>query len=287
MSLLSPQLLAFIKIVKHKTVHAAAAEIFLTQTAVTQRIRSLERSLKTTLFIRTKKGMVLTQEGEALLRYCNATIELEEEALSSIKGAGIESEIEIKISSPTSIMKSRVIPNCIELMSKYPNLLINYNSSDQENLHLELKSGNTDFAIITKDKLAQEMKFKNLSPEEYVLVCSSKWKNKKITDIIKNQRIIDFNEEDHITINYLKKYNLYDKAKSNRYFANRTDNLALLVSEGIGYTTLPKEFAMPYIKRNKLIILNNNKIYNIYPILAWYDRPESPQYFRDIINFIN
>ena len=88
MSLLSPQLLAFIKIVKHKTVHAAAAEIFLTQTAVTQRIRSLERSLKTTLFIRTKKGMVLTQEGEALLRYCNATIELEEEALSSIKEIG-------------------------------------------------------------------------------------------------------------------------------------------------------------------------------------------------------
>lgn len=131
------------------------------------------------------------------------------------------------------------------------------------------------------------MKFKNLSPDKYVLACSSKWKNKKITDIIKNQRIIDFNEEDHITINYLKKYNLYDKAKSNRYFANRTDNLALLVSEGIGYTTLPKEFAMPYIKRNKLIILNNNKIYNIYPILAWYDRPEPPQYFSDIINFIN
>ena len=43
--------------------------------------------------------MVLTQEGEALLRYCNATLELEEEALSNIKGAGVESEIEIKISS--------------------------------------------------------------------------------------------------------------------------------------------------------------------------------------------
>ena len=287
MSLLSPQLLAFIKIAENKTVHGAAAELFLTQTAVTQRIRSLEQSLKTTLFIRTRKGMLLTQEGEALLRYCQASIELEEEALANIQGSGVDSEIEIKISSPTSIMKSRIIPNCVKIIQKFPNLLINFNSSDLDDLHLKLRAAETDFAIIQKDQLSKEMKYKNLNPEQYVLVCSSKWKNKKLTDIIKYERIIDFEKSDQITINYLKKYNLYHKAKNKRYFANRTDNLALLVSEGIGYTTLPKEFAVPYLKNNKLIILNNNHIYNTNPILAWYDRPEPPEYFSEIIKLIN
>ncbi|PJB09950.1 MAG: LysR family transcriptional regulator, partial [Gammaproteobacteria bacterium CG_4_9_14_3_um_filter_38_9] len=85
MSLLSPNLIAFMAIVKHKTVHGAADAIHLTQTAVTQRIRSLEKQLKTTLFVRTRRGMVLTQEGEALWRYCMAAKSLEGEALARIQ----------------------------------------------------------------------------------------------------------------------------------------------------------------------------------------------------------
>ena len=56
MSLLSPQLQAFLAVANCKTVHGAAANIHLTQTAVTQRIRSLERLLKTTLFLSTQSS---------------------------------------------------------------------------------------------------------------------------------------------------------------------------------------------------------------------------------------
>lgn len=53
MSLLSPQLKAFMAIIDAKTVHAAASILNITQTAVTQRLRNLEAQLKTTLFIRS------------------------------------------------------------------------------------------------------------------------------------------------------------------------------------------------------------------------------------------
>ncbi len=82
MSLLSPQLQAFQAIVKYKTVHAAADTLNVTQTAVTQRIRALEEKLRVTLFIRTRRGMLLTSEGEALLRYCQAVRDIEGEALA-------------------------------------------------------------------------------------------------------------------------------------------------------------------------------------------------------------
>ncbi len=74
MSLLSPQLEAFVAITRYRTVHAAAVDLHITQTAVTQRIRTLETRLRTTLFTRTRRGMLLTPEGEALLRYCHAAI---------------------------------------------------------------------------------------------------------------------------------------------------------------------------------------------------------------------
>jgi predicted transcriptional regulator len=63
MILLDPQLHAFEAIVKTGTVHAAAKLLHLTQTAVTQRLRMLEQRMKTTLFIRSRRGMQLTTEG--------------------------------------------------------------------------------------------------------------------------------------------------------------------------------------------------------------------------------
>src|SRR5262245_44627485 len=106
MSLLSPQLEAFVTIARHKTVHGAAVALHITQTAVTQRIRMLESRLGTTLFIRTRRGMMLTTEGEALLRYCQAASELEGEALAIIQGAAKETAIRFCITGPTSIMHS-------------------------------------------------------------------------------------------------------------------------------------------------------------------------------------
>lgn len=286
MSLLSPPLQAFMAIAKHKTVHAAAEDLYLTQTAVTQRIRALERQLKTTLFIRTRRGMQLTQEGEALLRYCQASKELEGEALAIIQGAGKEAEIEITLSSPTSIMHSRIIPRCLPILKTYPNLLMHFNVDDLEHHSLILRAGQADLAIIQQEELAPEMQFKKLAPEQYVLVGCSAWKGRKLEDIIRHERIIDFSTHDKTTFDYLNRYDLFSIARKSRHFVNRTDNLALLAAAGIGYTTLAKEFAMPYVDSGQLIILNRGQTHNIFPVLAWFDRPEPPPYFSAIIQAI-
>jgi DNA-binding transcriptional LysR family regulator len=286
MSLLGPQLDAFIAITKHKTVHGAAAAIHLTQTAVTQRIRALEHMLGTTLFIRTRKGMLLTKEGEALLHYCQASQSLSNATLAKIKGAGIENEIELTISAPTSIMHARVIPACLPIMRRFPNLLIRFDVDDANTHPQALRAAQVDFAIIQALQVTDEMAHKKLLPEHYVLVCSTEWKNRKLTDIIKNERIIDFDPSDQVTHNYLKQYNLLDIAKHSRYFVNRTDNLAMLVAQGIGYSTLAKEFAEPYIKNKQLMILNKGHAYDMQPVLAWHARHEPPAYFSAIIDAI-
>lgn len=286
MSLLNPQLEAFLAIVKAKTVHGAAHEIHLTQTAVTQRIRALERSLHTTLFIRTRRGMLLTTEGEALLRYCHSVKQLEGETLAAIQGAGTQTEIELSITAATSIMQSRIMPGCLLVMKKFPELLIRFHMNDTENRHLALRAGQMDLAIIQEEHLAQEMKFKKLLPEKYVLVCSTKWKNRKLNDIIRSERIIDFDPTDQMTFHYLKQYGLLDLARHSRHYINSTDSLAWLVAAGVGYTTLAKEFAMPFVQRKQLIILNKAQTYDTSPVLVWYARPEPPRWFSAVVNAI-
>lgn len=59
--------------------HAAAARLGLTQPTVTARIRELERSLGTQLFLRTSRGVHLTPEGAGMFDYVDRILALVED----------------------------------------------------------------------------------------------------------------------------------------------------------------------------------------------------------------
>lgn len=286
MSLLSPRLVAFLAVAKYKTVHSAANKINLTQTAVTQRIKALEQSLKTTLFIRTRKGMKVTPEGEVLLRYCQTITSLEGEVLAKLQGHVVELEVELSITSESSMMRSRVIPSLTPILKKYRNLLFSFRLADEEKRHVYLKSGQCDFAIIDEHHLTAEMSYKKLQPEEYVMVCSSTWRKRSLEDILTKERIVDFNSQDQMTFRYLERYGLSHMNRHQRYYVNSTVNIAQLIGSAMGYSVLAKEFAEPYVQAGDLYILNHGQTLNIQPYLAWYDRPQPPRYFQEIIDAI-
>lgn len=283
MRLLDPQLEAFLAVVKHKTVHGAAAGLHLTQTGITQRIRTLEKRLSTSLFIRSRRGMLLTKEGEALLRYCQHVEQLEGEALSAIAGTGIEKSVSISITGPSTIMHTRVIPRCIHVARKYPRLLLEFDINDNHTRVNSLRRGDSQLAIIEQDHLTDEMESKILQPELYVLVASPKWKGRRLQDVIQNERIIDFDKHDQATFNYLKHYDLFADANKERHYANRTSSLPIMIAGELGYGVLPLEFAKPYIANKQLIVLNAGKTYPYALVLAWFSRHQQPGYFSDLI----
>lgn len=287
MSLLSPPLQAFMAIVHNHTVHAAAKTLHITQTAVTQRIRSLERQLKTTLFIRTRRGMDLTPEGEALYHYCQGAQELEGETLAKISGEASEATIQVCLTGPSSIMQSRVIPSCTDLLKKQPNLRLQFDIHDAGDPLKSLRLGNSQFAIIPEENVTRELQSKRLQPEDYVLVCPQAWQHRSLAEIIAQETIIDFNPSDNMTFNYLKHFGLYDQAKHERHYANRTDSIAMMIAAGIGYGVLTAEFSRPYVDAKQLSILNQAQVYQFQHVMVWYERPEPPAYFRAIIDAIN
>lgn len=274
-------------IIEHKTIHAAARNIFLTQTALTHRLRTLEQELSTTLFIRTRKGMKLTAEGEVLHSYCQRIREIEGNVLAKLRGESLDVEIELTINSQSSIMRSRIIPALLPLLKNYPNLLFNFNRADEEDCQHALKSGQCDLAVLNSYQITRDMRFKPLAPEEYILVACHEWQDRPLEDILSKERIVDFNHKDTLTYTYLNKFNLAYDFRKGRHFANNPLHLAELVAAGVGFSVLVKEFAMPFIASNKLIVLNDNQIMNLYPFLVWYERPELPRYFSEIINAIN
>ncbi|MBC7741128.1 MAG: LysR family transcriptional regulator, partial [Bdellovibrionaceae bacterium] len=234
MSLLSPILEAFWAVVRKGTVQDASYILGITQTGVTQRIRSLEKQLKTTLFIRSRKGMKLTAEGEALLQYVKSSLEIEGMALSRIHRAAKDTIIEVSITGPSSIMRSRVIPNLLPFKKKFPLMRFRFDLSDAHNGVEKLKTGLADFAILEHHQVTREMDSKILKPERYHLYGPTAWKKRALNEIFTSETLIDYNESDMMTFNYLEKYKSKNKIKKERHYANNIDAIAFLVVGEIG-----------------------------------------------------
>ncbi|MBI3556146.1 MAG: LysR family transcriptional regulator [Deltaproteobacteria bacterium] len=283
MSLLSAPLIAFMAIVKEQTVHSAAKTLGLTQTGVTQRIRALEATLSTTLFVRSRRGMMLTSEGQALLRYCQAASDLEGQALSRIQGAAYKSEVRVVITGPTSILRSRVIPQCVPVMKKAPGLLITFDLTDIEHRADALRRGTAQLAILPHHQISREMDSKLLKPERYILVAPKAWRKRPLADVIATERIIDFDPSDQMTLVYLSKFRLAEKARPERHFVNNTESLVELFMAGVGYGVLTAEFAKPHLAGGCLVALNSGAVYENRLALAWYPRPEMPKYFAELV----
>ncbi len=286
MSLLSPNLQAFLAIVKQGTVHGAAKDLRLTQTGVTQRIRVLEKELGTTLFLRSRKGMKPTQEGEALLRYCQSANDLEGEALGQMQKAGSERSVFVTIAGPTSVMTARIADLCTGLYEKWPQLQLNFLITDAANRIHMLRTGEATLAIASPEQVPNEMDSKVLKPDKYILVACSKWKGRRLADILENERVIDFDESDQTTLTYLRKFGLASQVKRPRLFANNNEVIVSLFRRGVGFGTLTQEIAKPHLEAGHLITLNGGSIMEDPLALAWYTRPEMPGYFREIVQAI-
>lgn len=287
MSLLDPKLQAFLAIVSSGTVHGAAKTLGITQTGTTQRIRALEKQLSTTLFIRSRTGMKLSHEGEALLRYCESAIELEGLAMGEISGKSAQGCVSVTMAGPTSIMSSRIIPNCLKLYQEFPQLVLSYRLDDQENRVEILKKGIVQLAILPPQEVTLEMDSRLLKPDRYILVASSKWKKRRTQDIVKEERMIDFYESDNTTKEYLKHFSLLEFARPDRIFANTNFALVNLIKNGIGYGSLTQEVAAEAIAEGELMVLNQKQVYEDPQALAWYPRREMPRYFKRIIECVS
>jgi DNA-binding transcriptional LysR family regulator len=73
--MLLSQLQAFLEVARARSVSRAADSLFLTQPALTARIQGLERDLGAQLFVRTPRGMKLTEAGDAFLPFAARAIE--------------------------------------------------------------------------------------------------------------------------------------------------------------------------------------------------------------------
>ena len=286
MRLLPPALRAFLVVARSGTVHAAARELGLTQTAVTRRVLSLEEELDVSLFLRSRRGMSLTDAGQALLVYCQHALALEGETLSQLTGNGTEAPVSLVVQGPSSIMRARLIPALCEALREHPRVNAEFRLNDVGTGVSALKSGEADLDVLRCSDVADEFASKKLRAERYVLVGPATWAGRELNEIVAAERIVDFDPKDDMTYEMLAKLGLRERAREGRHFVNNTDALAALVEAGHGYTVLSAEFAAPLIAAGRLAPLGGRRVMDFELALAWHPRRYLPKYFRDALRAV-
>jgi LysR family transcriptional regulator, chromosome initiation inhibitor len=279
MSLLPAPIQAFLAIVRCGTVHGAAREVGITQTGVTQRIRSLERDLGVTLFTRSRTGMRLTAEGEVLHRYCQRVHDMEGELAASLRAESSDGSVRLVITGPSTVMRSRVIPQATRILEEYPRVALTFLLDDDQNGLRALKTGTAQLAVLPRAEVVAELDSKLLRSQRYALVACPAWRRRQLGDVVEHERIVDFNERDDATLAFLARGGLAAAARRDRHFANNIDALVAIVAGGHGYSVLADEFAAPLVAQGVLARLGTGIDFSVDYALAWYPRPEMPKYF--------
>ena len=79
------QLRQFQSAARHKNMTRAAGELCIAQPALSKTIHKLEEEFGAQLFIRNKKGLECTRQGEILLEYADRILALSEDAARADK----------------------------------------------------------------------------------------------------------------------------------------------------------------------------------------------------------
>ena len=261
----------FYVVAKNRNITKASKELNISQPAISKSIKNLEEQLGGQLFFRTKRGVILTDEGKEFYKYISQAIEYIYNAENKFSDlVNLETGC-IKIGISTTLTKEFLLPYLEKFHYLYPKIDIQIVTSYTDDLMTKLKNGLIDILILNLNN-------KNYGNDIEIIKC------RKIQDCFVVGEKFKSLASQELSFNELNNYPLLLQAKvsSTREFLDdvaKANNITLkpnielasysLVSEfvkigfGIGYVT--RDYVKSAIKNKELFELNlKEKIPNRY-----------------------
>lgn len=145
----------FYVVAKNKHMTRASEELHISQPAISQSIKKLEDQLGGTLFLRSNKGMELTEEGKMFYEYVKGALELIGNAENEFTSFKDLSKGEIKVGCSTTLTKLILMDALENFHKDCPNININIVNGLTSNLINDLKLGKLDFVIFNESNVKE------------------------------------------------------------------------------------------------------------------------------------
>jgi len=261
MVLSSIQLEAFFTLGQAGNFTRAAERLHVTQSALSQRILNLESELETTLFIRERQGVRLTQEGLELLRYCQAKNGLEAEFLSRLQSKSPKTLMgRIRLGGFSSVLHSLLVPSLASLLKEQEGVRLYCLAREVYELPHLLQQGEVDYIALDYKWEREGIVSLLLGHEQNVLVERKGYRGPEV--------YIDHDEKDEMTAKYFRQYK--KKWSGQRHFLDDIHGLVEGVRNGVGRAILPRHLID---SDSAFKIIDPERVLQIPVYLHFYEQP--------------
>ncbi len=168
----------FYETAKNESFSTAARNLYISQSAISQCIGQLERDLDTQLFVRSRRGVTLTNEGKLLFQ------KIESAMLSIEQGESLLAKFkhldggELLIAAGDAITTHYLLPYLEQFHAKYPDIRIEMASSYSSRMIEHIKDGKAELAFVNMPVTDDELCIEPCLEIHDIFVCGSEYKAK-------------------------------------------------------------------------------------------------------------
>lgn len=247
-----------------QSITRAAAELCISQPAVSQGIKQLERSLGTELFIRSAKGVRLTNEGQVLFTYVKngyEQITLGEEKLQEMLNMKTG---EIRIGASDMTLQFYLLPYLRKYHRLYPDIKVTVTNAPTPQTLEHLQAGRIDFGIVSSP-FEQEKHLRIMPAKEIqdVFVAGSRFWNYK-SQMLRYEELMKLPiiclERNTSTRRYVDAFLAENQVKLSPEFELATsDMIVQFAVQNLGIGCVVQDFAKRYLDAEELFVLQFDK----------------------------
>ena len=167
-----PEIEAFLSICQHKSISKAAEALYIGQSSLSTRLKTLEETLGTPLLLRGtgKREVTLTAQGQAFyelaLQYQDVIYKMETLGQSTM----VE---KLRISAINSVGNYLLPPVFDRFLEKYPRVQLTIQDMEAERVSMSIALGKTDIAFTTAKVETDEIVATRFLADPMTVICSA------------------------------------------------------------------------------------------------------------------
>lgn len=162
----------FETVYRTRSMTLAAAELHLTQSGVSQHVKSLEDALDARLFDRVKRKLIPTATAARLYETCSKELRGLEDALAEITERTQGLSGEVALGTPIEFGNNVLLPLLAEFGKQQPRVRFQLRYGFSTEMNHGILAGDLDFAFIDDFSLDRRVQHRRVYDETLVLCCS-------------------------------------------------------------------------------------------------------------------
>jgi len=261
-----------------RTLHfrIASENLFITQSAVSARIKLLEDDLGVLLFDRSQKHLKLTPEGNRLIKHANELIFMWQKTKQDVGIADTDAH-QLVIGSIMSIWDIVLQDWLKKIHRNLDDVSLLTNTYSPLELRKSLLTRVIDVAFLFEPPFVEDLITEKVATVPLHLV-TTEIKDISITFSLENHIMVDYGEA--VNAQHLREFQ--DAPRAKHYMSQPRIALNFLLDAG-GSAYLPRQMTFEYIQAGKLFIVEDAPVYSREVFAAYLAKSQKKGFIEDAL----